>query len=252
MAPRPAASRTDETAIRFLSAAAELIDRGFLSAEQRGRHPANALKFPASFHWLRIEDVLRVAAESGSYVSRKSFHNRWPDKDSFIRDAIVYTMCYRDAPERDPIVHLRAVEGLFCDPELLLEDVWAFSIAVFTSMRQNPRSYLMIHLTPSIANHPEIEEVVKVAAHEASELWRATYTGLIERLGLELRDGWTITSLDLTFQALMEGFLVCERARTGVVRTQSSTAAEMFARAVCAVVASALAPAVSLNQEIDG
>lgn len=239
MAPRPAASRTDETAVRFLSAAAQLIDRGFLSVEQRGRHPANALKFPASIHWLRIEDVLRVAAASGQ-ASRKSFHNRWPDKDSFIRDAIVYAMCYQDAPDRDPNVYLAAADGLFRDPDRFLEDTWDFSIAVFTGLLQDPRTFLMIHLTPSIAHYPEIQRAVDASMHEARELWRATYAGLILRLGLRLRDGWTVTSLDLTFQALIDGFLICDRARATLM-DQGATA-ELFARAVCAVVSGALEP----------
>lgn len=242
VAPRPAASRSDETAVTFLAAAAELIDKGFVDAEHRGRHPANALHFPAAIQWLRVEDVLRVAADWGEHASRKAFHNRWPDKDSFIRDAVVFAMCYRDAPGRDPNTYLANAESLFHDPARLLDDTWTFAVAMFDGLFRDPRSFLMIHLTPTIALYPDIQHEVDSSMLESRQLWRASYTHLIERLGLRLTDGWTITSLDLTLQALIDGFLICERARASASVTDPTPTSEKFARAVCAVVAAALTP----------
>lgn len=238
--PRPAASSSDRTAEIFLSAAAALIDRGFLDVAQRGRHPVNTLKFPPSIHWLRVEDVLRLASDSENQASRKAFHNRWPHKDSFMRDAIVYAMCYRDAPERDPNIYLSAADGLFRDPALFLEDTWTFAASMFAGLLQDPRSFLMIHLAPSIAHYPDIQEVVDQNMKQARELWRTTYAQLIDRLGLKIADGWTVTSLDLTFQALIDGFLICARARARVADVDQEAIADRFARAVCAVVATAL------------
>jgi len=68
MSPRPVPSRDDETAQRFLAAAAQLIDV-YLHADPKRREQSARLKqirFPAALEWLRTEDVIRLAAAKGS------------------------------------------------------------------------------------------------------------------------------------------------------------------------------------------
>src|SRR5258708_24839700 len=103
MSPRPAASRHDATARQFLATAARLID-AYLDDQPHENRPARlrSIRFPAALDWLRTEDVIRLAAASGEGApSRKAFFNRWPSRDEFLGDALVYALVYDEVAE-DP------------------------------------------------------------------------------------------------------------------------------------------------------
>src|SRR2546429_3670403 len=95
MSPRPAPTRHDAVAIRYLDAAADLIDT-YLQPEPRGQQKLGRLrsiKFPAALEWLRTQDVIRmVAAQGNEGGSRNAFYKRWATRDEFLADAVVYAM----------------------------------------------------------------------------------------------------------------------------------------------------------------
>ena len=101
MSPRPSPSRHDPTAQQFLKAAVQLID-AYLDDEGHDARPARlrSIHFPAALDWLRTEDVIRLAASEGTAgVSRKAFFNRWPTRDEFLPDALVYALVHNEAAE---------------------------------------------------------------------------------------------------------------------------------------------------------
>src|SRR5260370_36987206 len=107
MSPRPAASRHDAAAQQFLAAAARLID-AYLDDQSRDGQPARlrSIRFPAALDWLRSEDVIRLAATAGKPgASRKAFFNRWPTREEFLPDALVYSLAYNEVPP-DPTILL--------------------------------------------------------------------------------------------------------------------------------------------------
>src|SRR6516164_535183 len=96
VSPRQAPTRHDATAQQFLKAAVRLID-AYLDDRGREVQPPRlrSIRFPAALDWLRTEDVIRFAAASGDTgVSRKAFFNRWPTREEFLPDALVYALVY--------------------------------------------------------------------------------------------------------------------------------------------------------------
>jgi hypothetical protein len=141
VSPRPAPSRHDATARQFLRAAVQLID-AYLDDQPRDNRPARlrSIKFPAALDWLRTEDVIRLAATEATVgVSRKAFFNRWPTRDEFLPDALVYALVYDEVPD-DPKDIAKQMPPDAAAAASLAQAVLSISESVLDSLRAHPRS----------------------------------------------------------------------------------------------------------------
>jgi hypothetical protein len=235
MSPRAAASRDDATAHHFLNAAASLIDQAFASPAERGRHPTNAMHFPAALDWLRIEDVVRCARQRGDgAVSRKALQNRWPDKDSFVRDAVVHALIYADAPEADP-AHFAGALTRMTDVPSPAAAMAGLCEALLDSLIRYPRSYLLLHLAPFLDQHTDLHRTVVNHLTISREPWYAGYAALLDAWGLAFRPGWTVERFGLTLQAMLDGFLLRTTVESEFISACGWRGASLFADSVVAI-----------------
>jgi len=239
-APRP--SRHDATAQRFLHAAAQLID-AYLQDQPGQVRPARlrAIRFPAALDWLRTEDVIRLAAapdpERAPGTSRKAFFNRWPTREEFLRDALVYAMVTEVAPG-DPLEQARQMP-----PDATAAAATSFSAAVLRisdqlldSLRSHPRSYLTLHLGPLLPQHPGLWDAVLPAMRAGSQVWADGYAALLTDLGLVLRPEWTPQRLALALQAALDGFVLRFRIQPDDYQASRWEGASIFADTILALV----------------
>ena len=228
MSPRPAPSRTDPTAVRVLSAAAELIDAS-LSAAADDDLPARlrSIHFPAALDWIRIEDIVKVAAAGRPPVSKKAILNRWATKDELVRDAAMYSILYRDqpaggTPDTSPMVleHLAATAGLATAVKMtagtIVDNLLAYS-----------RCFLLMHLAPMLPRHPEIRREIAADAARVQQEWAAGYRALMAAYGITLRPEWSPDRLSL--QMLLDGYLLRIRVDPDLVQTHGDESASLFA-----------------------
>jgi AcrR family transcriptional regulator len=212
MNPRPAASRHDPTAQRFLRAATQLMD-AYLDDQPSHARPTRlrSIRFPAALDWLRTEDVIRTAAAEGAAgVSRKAFFNRWPTREEFLPDAVVYALVYDKVPE-DPNEQAKQVPGTAAAPVPFSQEVVRIADGLLSSLQRHPRSYLTLHIGPLLAQHPSLWEALKPGMHRGIQAWADGYAALLPDLGLVLRPGWTPYRLSLALQAALDGFLLRHR-----------------------------------------
>src|SRR5207248_1316633 len=90
------------------TAAAELIDvylqTGPIKRDQKSR--LRHVHFPAALEWLRTEDVIRLAPlRVSEAASRRAFFSRWPTRDEFLPEAVVYALL-REYEADDPHEYL--------------------------------------------------------------------------------------------------------------------------------------------------
>jgi AcrR family transcriptional regulator len=211
LSPRPAASRTDATAEKYLSTAADLID-AYLQAEPFTIEQAarlRAIKFPAALEWIRIDDVVRLLRETSSpKASKQALWDRWKTKDEFIAAVIAYALI-REQPnfvtERhaDEIAHISAdsASGQF----IRVAD------GVLDSLLPYPRTYLLLHIAPLLPQHPQIHEAVMPTVRQGINNFSVGYDAMLTHLGLVPRPEWTIERISLALQAMLDGF--CLRPR---------------------------------------
>jgi AcrR family transcriptional regulator len=216
---------------RFLDAAAQLIDAMFAENRQ-GRPPRlRAIDFPAALQWIRIDDVVRLAGESGpGGISRKAFHNRWPTKDEFVKDAVVHTMLYRDAPAVDPTAagdQLAEIAGVAADS--LSKATIQMADVLLDALLDHPRSFLLMHIGPILAQHPELHATIVRRLGEARAPWYDGYASLLTELRLTLRPGWTVERLGLAITAMLDGFLLRARIHTEELAALRWRDASLFA-----------------------
>ncbi len=204
MSPRPAASRSDATAILFLEAAAELIDAS-LSPSQEVPPRLRQIRFPAALDWLRIEDVLRlVKGQPGG--SRQALHQRWDHRDAFIQDAIVYAAQFRDA---DPVPReqvLARLDDVADQP--LGHGIATYAKEFLAFVERTPRSFLLSHLAGLLDRHPDLHEACLDAWLEGRGPFTEAFRSLLGRLDVTLRPEWTITRFDRALVALVDGFVL--------------------------------------------
>jgi hypothetical protein len=237
MSPRPAASRHDPTAQRFLKAATQLID-AYLDDQPSEAGPARlrSIRFPAALDWLRTEDVIRTAAAEGRRgASRKAFFNRWPTREEFLPDAVVYALVYDQVPEH-PNEQAQQVPGTAAAPAPFSLEVIRIADGLLASLQRHPRSYLTLHIGPLLGQHPSLWEALKPAMHSGINAWADGYAALLAELGLILRPGWTPHRLSLALQAALDGFLLRYRIMPDDYPTSRWEGAGIFADTVLAII----------------
>jgi AcrR family transcriptional regulator len=237
MSPRPAASRHDATAQRFLRAATQLID-AYLDDQPSDARPARlrSIRFPAALEWLRTEDVIRTAAAEGSAgASRKAFFNRWPTREEFLPDAVVYALVHDQVPE-PPNEQAKQVPGTAAAPVPFSQEVIRIADGLLASLQRHPRSYLTLHIGPLLAQHPALWEALQPAMHDGIRAWADGYAALLPDLGLVLRPEWTPYRLSLALQAALDGFLLRYRIMPEDYPTSRWEGAGVFADTVVAII----------------
>jgi AcrR family transcriptional regulator len=237
---RPQPSRHDATAQRFLRAAVQLIDAYLHDGPPRDR-PARlrAIRFPAALDWLRTEDVIRLASttEGASGTSRKSFFNRWPTREEFLSDALVYALVSEVAPG-DPIQQAKEMpaEASASASTSFSEAVLRISDQLLDSLRSQPRSYLTMHVGPLLPQHPRLWETLLPSMQEGSSVWADGYATLLADLDLSLRPGWTPQRLGLALQAVLDGFVLRFRIQPDDYQRSRWEGASIFADTILALV----------------
>jgi AcrR family transcriptional regulator len=237
VSPRPAPSRHDATARQFLRAAVQLID-AYLDDQPLPARPARlrSIRFPAALDWLRTEDVIRLAAADGtSGVSRKAFFNRWPTRDEFLPDALVYALVYDEVPE-DPKDLAKQMPPEATGAASLSEAVCDIAEDVLASLRRHPRSYLTLHIGPLLPQHPALWNALIPSMQDGNKVWADSFATLVDDLGLALRPGWTAHRLALALQAALDGFLLRYRIQPGDFASSRWEGAGIFADTVIAIV----------------
>ena len=241
MSPRPAASRQDATARQFLATAARLID-AYLDDHPHDNRPARlrAIRFPAALDWLRTEDVIRLAATSGNGgASRKAFFNRWPSREEFLCDALVYALVHEEVAE-DPKEQARQMPAEAAAASPFSAAVIRISDDVLDSLRRHPRSYLTLHIGPLLPQHPLLWKALMPAMQQGISVWADGYAALLTDLGLVLRPGWTPQRLALALQAALDGFLLRYRIQPDEYPAASWEGAGIFADTVLAIILGAI------------
>ncbi|WP_157488884.1 hypothetical protein [Pseudofrankia sp. DC12] len=235
MSPRPAASRHDAAALHFLATAAQLLD-AYLDVKQEDRPPRlRAIRFPAALDWLRVEDVIRLAAENGKpNTSAKAFRQRWPTKERFLADALVYALLYEDETMVNPGNPLPLLSPLHGAPSSMAETVSQVSDATLDELACHPRSYLITHLAALLPQHPEMWNAVLPTIQTNLQRWADSYAELIEGLGIVLRPGWNPLRIQLALQAMLDGFLIRYRLQPGDYPTSRWEGAGIYADTVVA------------------
>jgi len=237
VSPRPAPSRHDATARQFLHAAASLMD-AYLDDQPGEARPARlrSIRFPAALDWLRTEDVIRLAAAEGSTgVSRKAFFNRWPTRDEFLPDALVFALVYDEVPE-DPKDVARQMPPEAAAAPSLAGSIADIADSVLYSLQRHPRSYLTLHIGPLLAQHPGLRDAILPSIRQGNAVWADGFTALIGDLGVVLRPEWTPQRLALALQAALDGFLLRHRVQQEDFLASGWEGAGLFADTVIALV----------------
>jgi hypothetical protein len=211
MSPRPMASRDDETATAFLDAGSALID-AMLDADRLGPLPARLrqLHYPAPLEWTRIEDVLRIVGGSAQ-TGRKAFYNRWPTKDDYIRDCFIHTLLYSDRDGK-PLADVALLQAHLTDTSLpLTVRVRNVARGIADGLLNDPRASLLSHAAVMVNHDPLTAQVVTEASAKERDTWRVAYRAVLDGAGLSLRPGWTIDSLIVIVQMLIDGMVMSHR-----------------------------------------
>jgi hypothetical protein len=209
MSPQ-AASRTDATAEQFLTVAADLMD-AYLQAEPFNPEQTarlRTIKFPAALEWLRIQDVIRLAASRyKSDNSKTAFENRWR-RDDFLADAVAYALT-----RRQPHLVTKQYADKIADipSDSTSGAIIQIADGLLDAMVPYPRTYLLLHIAPLLPQHPKIHEAVMPTVREGINNFSVSYEAMLAHLGLVPRPEWTIERISLALQAMLDGF--CLRPR---------------------------------------
>lgn len=237
---RPKPSRHDATAQQFLRAAVQLID-AYLHDGPRPDRPARlrAIRFPAALDWLRTEDVIRLASETegASGTSRKSFFNRWPTREEFLSDALIYALVSEVAPG-DPRQQAKEMpaDATASAATSFAEAVLRIADQLLDSLRSQPRSYLTMHVGPLLPQHPRLWQTLLPSMQEGSSVWSDGYAALLTDLGLTLRPEWTPQRLGLALQAVLDGYVLRFRIQPDDYQAARGDGASIFADTILALV----------------
>lgn len=234
MTPRPPAARDDESAGYFLDAAAELIDAMFDGTVRERPHRLRGIHFPAALEWMRVSDVVGLAQERhGEGASEKAFRNRWPDRNTFVKAAIIHTMLYRDAPESNPALYVAKLPTGVTAASLT-DSVIELCDGLLGALQARPRSYLLHHIGPLLDQYPDLRTAIIEDIVGTREPWFEGYAVLLDALHLKLRPGWTIERVGLALQSMLDGFLFRSRVQSEEMNDAGSGDASLFAETVIA------------------
>lgn len=254
MSPRPAATRHDASARVYLNAAASLIDAS-LTIDSESRPPRlRSLHYPAALNWIRIEDVLRLAKESGQPTSKRALNNRWPSKDDFIRDAVIHALLYRDDLAGDPVEAIPSLRFI-TESESFSTGVGIVIDNLVTILTSHPRSFLLAHIAPLLPRHPQLAEDIRSGSESSQKAWSETYQMLLTAMNLKLRPDWSVERLTLAIQLVLDGTVVRSRIQLDRVIASRWATASLYADTVLAIIGSALDPehdGVSMREWLDG
>jgi hypothetical protein len=241
VSPRPAPSRQDPTARRFLKAATQLIDAYLDDQPAESRPPRlRSIRFPAALDWLRTEDVIRLAAASGTTgASRKAFFNRWPAREDFLSDAVIYALVDDELPD-DPNEQAEQMPAEVAAASSFSAEAVRIADGVLKALQGNPRSYLTLHLGPLLPQHPLIWDALLPAMRGGVEAWADGFEALLVSTGVVLRPGWTAHRLALALQAALDGCLLRYRIQPDDYRGDSGQGIGIFADMVLAIVLGAV------------
>ncbi|MFC6162851.1 hypothetical protein [Kribbella jiaozuonensis] len=232
MTPRPPAARDDASAGYFLDAAAELIDGMFDGGVRERPHRLRGIHFPAALEWMRVSDVVELAQERhGDGASEKAFRNRWPDRNTFVKAAIIHTMLYRDAPESNPALYVGKLPASVTAASLT-DAVIELCDGLLKALQARPRSYLLHHIGPLLDQYPDLRAAIIKDIVGTREPWFEGYAALLGALQLNLRPGWTIERVGLALQAMLDGFLFRSRVQPEEMKEAGSADASLFAETV--------------------
>jgi AcrR family transcriptional regulator len=217
---------------RFLAHAGELMD-AYLAPSGSPRPPRlRSIHFPATLEWLRTEDVVRLAVESGKAgLSRKAFFNRWPTREDFVQDALVYALMYRDRPV-EQLLDPSLLDGMTRSASLS-DGIIQVADPYLEHLLGDPRSFLMVHIGPLLEHHPAMRERIMPSLRGTRD-WFGGYVRVLNDLGLRLRTGWDIERFGLAIQSILDGFLFRYRIQPEDFRPTRWKDASLFADTVIA------------------
>lgn len=235
MGLRTLPSRHDTTAVGFLSVAADLID-AYLQAEPISREQARWLghiTFPSALDWLRTDDVIRLAPKwsSGEAARRREFFGRWPTRDDFLADAVVFALL-REQPEIPLQRHGEATS--------LSQLIDGVTDELLAGLIQHPRSYLILHVGPLIPRYPQLTRALEPSSRKAVDTWVRLYHALDDRHDLVFRPEWTFKRLASVWQAMLDGFLLQYRTRPNGFLRRNWGEANLLADGVIALLLGAV------------
>ena len=218
--------------MRCLTAAARLIDEAV--GPVPATHPRlRGLRFPASLDWIRISDVIRTAAtDSQTRVSRKALLNRWPTRQEFLRDAIVFAMCYQDVPpteQVDPGELRKAVVSLG-----LADAVGAVADDVYAALMRHPRSFLLSQVAPFLNQFPAARQAVAESGDLTRRQWQQVYAGLLDLLHIQPRPDWPLERISVALQCIIDGVVVRHQVDADLVNNSRWHTASLLSDTVIA------------------
>lgn len=240
VSPRPGASRDDATAERFLAAAVQLIDAYLADQPFDALSPARlrSIRFPAALDWLRTEDVIRLAATTGEDgTSRTAFFNRWPTREAFLPDALIYALTYDGAAD---VTDQAAQAPTAAHAGALSEEITRAAGGVLESLIKRPRGYLTLHVGPLLPQHPMLWDALLPGMRRAIRTWADGYATFLTEAGLVLRPEWTPYRAALVLQAMLDGFLLRCRIQPDDYLAAEAEEASLFADAVIAFILGAV------------
>lgn len=192
------------------------------------------VRFPTALEWLRAEDVIRLAPlRGGEAGSRKAFFSRWPTRDDFLPEAVVYALL-REYDSDDPHEHMQKltkVPSSAAPISALLTDI---AEGLLRSLTRHPRSYLMLHLGPLLPRHPELGHAIRPGAQAATIASIGIYEHLIRGLGLVMRPEWPAGRISFVLQAMLDGFVLRHRLRPPHYEASRWEGISIFADAIIA------------------
>jgi hypothetical protein len=241
VSPRPAPSRQDPTARRFLKAATQLID-AYLDDQPTESRPARlrSIRFPAALDWLRTEDVIRLAAADGAAgASRKAFFNRWQAREEFLSDAVIYALVEDEVPE-DPRDQAEQMPAEITASRSISAEAVRIADSVLAALQRNPRSYLTLHLGPLLPQHRGIWDALLPAMRDGVQVWADAFAALLGDTDLTLRPGWTPHRLALALQATLDGCLLRYRIQPDDYCAAPAEGVGIFADTILAIVLGAI------------
>lgn len=255
VSPRPAPTRSDATAVKFLNAAASLIDAALSTSEENVPPRLRQIHFPAALDWVRTEDVLRMTAGgNGEGESRKAFRNRWASKEEFVRDAIVHAMLYRD---REGVSTAQTRARLFeiaADSPSPTDFVTTLTREAEKELLGNPRSWLLAHVAPLLGRHPDLHAPLRDMMRGDADYWLVFYSDVLTASGFSLRAPWTPERATWAMQALLDGVILRHRVDPERMADEKWCAGNMFADTVlafCAGIMDAERSGESVKEWID-